>query len=221
MRIISTLIFLLLLAPFSTTTAQNKRGKSETNRVFMELGPSQVWLQGNDQLGADLNDVGFTFGVGWCKPLNGPLYTHTGVFVARKGNRLSDQLIDATGQPIGLADIRTRQDYLIVPYMVRLELGERIRFYLEGGAYGGLLIRAEQIAGNTGPQFAPIETTETLQRIDYGLLGGTGIVINVFDNFCGTIGARYNHGLYNISKGADVVNNATLDLRIGIGVWLP
>lgn len=224
MNKLSLLFLTLILAATTTAEAQNKHRKLETTRMYMELGPSLAWLYGDPTLGPDKNNVYFNFGLGISKPLAGPLYTHTGVYVARKGSRFAGQLIDQSGQVIGLGNISRSLDYIVVPYLLRMEAGDRLRFYVELGPYGAFLFRAEEASALGSASLPPTDVTDQFRRLDGGAIAGTGIGFSLMDNFFGTVGVRYAMGFINTNAsqaaGAVPIKTAAFDARFGFGVWL-
>lgn len=220
----SVLFLLLCLLVPSVLQAQNKRRKLETNRVYMELGPSLAWLYGDPSVGPDKNNMYFNFGLGLTKPLAGPLYTHTGLYVARKGDRFAGQLVDPNGQLLGIADISRRLDYAVVPYLLRLEAGDRLRFYAELGPYAAFLFRGEELSALGSASSPPTDVTGEFKRLDGGAIAGTGIGFSLMDNFFGTVGVRYAMGFLNTNAsqaaGAVPLKTAAFDARFGFGVWL-
>ncbi len=220
----SVLFLLLCLLVPSVLQAQNKLRKLETNRVYMELGPSLAWLYGDPSVGPDKNNAYFNFGLGLTKPLAGPLYTHTGLYVARKGDRFAGQLFDPNGQLIGTADISRRLDYAVVPYLLRLEAGDRLRFYAELGPYAAFLFRGEELSALGSASSPPRDVTGEFKRLDGGAIVGTGIGFSLMDNFFGTVGVRYAMGFLNTNAsqaaGAVPYKTAAFDARFGFGVWL-
>lgn len=214
------LLFASLLLLGLSVQAQNKRRPQESNRVYMELGPSLSWIYGN-QAATSLDPLaGFNFGLGYTKPLFGALYTHTGLYVTRKGFRFTGQLFDNLGQPIGLADETGLFDYLIVPYLLRYEAGDRVRLYIEAGPYAGFLYRAESKMFNE----PPMDITSSFKRYDVGASAGVGFGFSLGENFFGTVGARYSIGFIDIrentSRGVGPVKTSVVDGRFGFGYWL-
>lgn len=224
MNKLSLLFVALILTACTIVQAQNKRRTLESNRVYMELGPSLTWLYGDPTLGPEKNNVYFNFGLGLTKPLAGPLYTHTGLYVARKGDRFAGQLFDINGQLIGLADISRKLDYAVVPYLLRLEVGDRLRFYGELGPYAAFLFRAEEGSAVGSSTLSPRDVTGEFRRLDGGAIAGTGIGFSLMDNFFGTVGVRYAMGFINTNAsqaaGAVPIKTAAFDARFGFGVWL-
>lgn len=218
------LCLLAVLLCCSSLQAQNKRSKLETNRIYMELGPSIAWLHGDPSLGSERNNVYYHFGVGFTKPLAGPLYTHTGLYAARKGDRFVGQLVDINGTLIGSVDYARKLDYLVVPYLLRLEVGDRLRFYSELGVFGAFMYRAEGSSTSAGTSTPPMDITSQFKRLDGGAIAGTGIGFSLLDNFFGTVGVRYSMGLLNTNASQAAGNipmkTAALDARFGFGVWL-
>lgn len=200
--------------------AQNKRRPQESTRVYMELGPSLSWTYGNQSATSLDPLLGFNFGLGYTKPLYGALYTHTGLYVTRKGFRFTGQLFDILGQPIGFADETGIFDYLIVPYLLRYEAGDRMRVYIEAGPYAGFLYRAESKVFNE----PPMDITSSFKRYDVGASAGIGFGFSLGENFFGTVGARYSIGFVDIrensSSGVGPVKTSAVDGRFGFGYWL-
>ncbi len=217
------LLLSLLLITYSVQS-QNKRRALESNRVYMEVGPSLMWLYGNEILGFARSRVGFHVGLGYTQPLAGSIYTHTGLYATRKGNQYVGTFTDLTGRILTNATTNYSLDYVTIPYLLRFEGGDRTRVYVEAGPFASFLFRAEESVINDGSTISARDVTNEFQRYDAGVAFGAGFGFSLLNNFFGTFGARYAAGLLNISK-LPVVNDQTiktsaLDLRFGFGVWL-
>ena len=129
------------------------------------------------------------------------------------------------GQVYPLAEVQTDLDYVIVPYMLRVEVGNRIRWYAEGGGFGAFLAQGNVVAtasGNT--RIETNDISDTFKRYDAGFVVGSGVQATFLDDFAVSLGARYQQGLIDIAispltQGTSNFTNA-LDLNIGIGMWL-
>ncbi len=218
------LAFACLMFSFSLS-AQNKRRTTESDRLYLEGGPSLVWMHGNPALTFQDQTNDIHLGLGWTRIFYGPLYVHTGLYASRKGNRQLINWSDDQGNTFNLTDVRFRQDYLVVPLLLRVELGDRIRFYGEAGPYGGALLQAVEEPRVEMGALPSKTTTSNYLRVDAGAALGAGIQMTFMDNFCVTLGGRYSHGLLSIVKKQSTndpsVLNAALDLRLGVGFWLP
>lgn len=218
--ILVTFLLLLWLPQF----AQNKRRTQESTRVLMEVGPALVWLNGESTDFTD-NISDFTFGLGVTRPLYGPVYLHTGVYMGRWGNQAFGDFVDQNGQILTMASIRSRLDYGVVPALLRLEFGDRARFYLQAGPYAAVLVQALQFPQGTASRYNPRDVTAQYRRLDYGFATGIGANVTLHDNFVLNVETRYSQGFADIqadtAPGAAAIQNAGLDLRLGLGFWLP
>ncbi|GAB3204387.1 hypothetical protein ABID22_003314 [Pontibacter aydingkolensis] len=105
-----------------------------------------------------------------------------------------------------------RNDYLVLPLVVKYKLDPGSRFYITGGVYTAFLVNAAGIAadsssarattswgqsGNTS-SFKQTVTTEWTSKFDAGVVGGGGMSWPLGNNLTLSADARLNFGLLKV-----------------------
>jgi hypothetical protein len=112
-----------------------------------------------------------------------------------------------------------RHEYLQVPLLLRFNVipAGPIRPFVCAGGYGAYLIRSVGVMEVDGETTKEV-ITEDYQRLDYGVVGGAGILFKL-----GIIGlsveGRYNYGLVNLFKdpaAGDSMKNRSVMALVGI-----
>jgi Outer membrane protein beta-barrel domain len=118
-----------------------------------------------------------------------------------------------------LNSLEFRLHYIQAPVLLRLNIipAGPVRPFLCGGGYGAYLLKSEGVMEIDGVT-EKTDVTDEYERIDYGLVGGAGIMFKL-----GIIGlsveGRYTYGLANIIKdplAGESVKNRSLMALVGI-----
>lgn len=144
---------------------------------------------------------GFTFQYNYAKRLS----IRTNVYVERKSTAFSFLAINERLEPIGEVNAYMNYNYLTVPLLTQLTLGNKTKFYLNAGPYMGYLMKQTLV-------YAPFletpaittDNTDSYNKLDLGLSTGVGIGFPVKEKWLFTIEARNNRGLYVISKSTTI-----------------
>lgn len=91
-------------------------------------------------------------------------------------------------------------DYAVLPLLLRLKLGESIKFTAQAGPFAGYLLRQQEVS--TSSNFGKQKTVLTANYLpfDFGLSLGLGLLVPLTKNISLTGEFRGNLGLYNISR---------------------
>jgi hypothetical protein len=117
--------------------------------------------------------------------------------------------------------------YITIPIMAKLVPGDNGNFFINIGPYLGFLTKAEQnwkhTVGTTTTE-TTLDIKDMMNSTDFGLTGGIGILIPVYDgsNFDAKFlfDLRLSTGLSNFNKddSAGKANNQAAAVKIGIAV---
>ena len=186
-------------------------GQANRFEIGSEGGPSLISLRGNDSL-EDFNApaVGYSAAIAFQYNVSQLVSLRTSLAYERKGALLKINATDISGNPIVDMKAHLNFDYLILPILVRLNLGNKLKLFVNAGPYLGYLIRQTSVteAFNEFPS-SSTDQTEYFKKFDIGLTGGLGCGLPIKNNFILTIEVRHNLGLYNTSE-LPVVNEGKI-----------
>ena len=120
----------------------------------------------------------------------------------------------ATGQ-----EFTAELNYLQIPVYGNyfLKVSDAVYLKLMFGPTVGILLDAEQDFENGNS----VETTDSYNSADYGLLGGVGMHYSLGNKMWLNLDARYNLGLATVSENADIdINNSVFSLVLGLSFGL-
>lgn len=132
--------------------------------------------------------------------INDFLQLTTDLEFQRKGNKHSSEY-----NPVGTVEkdstfVKTNLDYVILPLMIKLNLGRESKFFLQAGGYYGYLLHANY-TGQNGKTYQTREPVLALMnRSDYGVIAGGGIDTPIRPGFGVVLDVRYQYGLKDISS---------------------
>ncbi|HPE99968.1 MAG TPA: porin family protein [Bacteroidales bacterium] len=137
----------------------------------------------------------------------------------QKGNTDYLILTDNVGNEIGHLDAKNNLNYIVLPVLGQLSLGNRIVFTIHAGAFAGYLIRNNHIM----PAFETyaeqkINNTASHKRFDIGLAGGFGCQFPLKENFSIFMDARVNAGIFDIQKSPLTGPVYTNSLNVTLGI---
>jgi hypothetical protein len=160
----------------------------------------------------EFDDPSFGFSYGAAFQYNFPrlISLRTNVSFERKGFTAPFTTTDLTGTPTGEETIHENFDYITIPLLTRISIGEKIHFFANVGPYIGYLIKQAQVTEMTEdhPRYEG-EATDNFNKIDYGLTAGIGSRIPIKHKLFLSIEIRNNLGFPNISA-RPVVNNGAI-----------
>ncbi len=125
----------------------------------------------------------------------------TSLLYERKGFT-GETIYFTIGMPTtGTRDFTETLDYLTLPVLLSYSTKGTVRFYINGGAYFGLLLSNNTILGahEEYPEKI-IDTSDDTKNIDFGLSFGCGLAIPVGNHIALDFGLRDNLGLLDFSK---------------------
>ena len=162
-------------------------------------------------------NLGFYFDI----RLKGRLSLSTGVLVKSNHgiNKLTDHdLVKLEARTYAEEGTYSQKiSYFMVPIMLRHKFKNRL--YLEGGVQSSLMSKAwiEFNSKNDGIESKIKETnTGDINRIDAGLIGGTGYLLKKTNGM--TVGIKYYYGLTNVYKHISNSKNSSLYLKINVPI---
>ncbi len=207
--IINKQITVLLVILFFTSTII--LGQVNKFNIGIEGGPSLTSLRGNDIL-EKYNDPVYMYSIGVSFQYNFPklISIRTNIAFEKKGTVAKIKVYDQFGFPNGIWSLHSNFDYITIPLLARLTVGNEMKFFLNAGPYMGYLIKYTEItdAFNENPEIIKDET-DKIKKIDLGLSAGIGLVFPIIEELIITIEVRSNFGLYNIST-VPVSNDGTV-----------
>ncbi|MBC7362046.1 MAG: PorT family protein [Candidatus Aminicenantes bacterium] len=112
-------------------------------------------------------------------------------------------------------------DYLEVPLIAELVIGEEIKYFVNGGAYAGYRVRAKTITSGTSLLYldpsgtmpldpnlqvsfdAETDVSQEINRWNFGLCGSIGVKVP-FGTGLVVLSGRFNYGLSNIQSHPEI-----------------
>lgn len=112
-----------------------------------------------------------------------------------------------------------RFQYIQVPVMLKLDIIAfgPLRPFVDAGAYGSFLLKAEGVMKAAGVT-TKAGFTEDYERYDYGIVGGAGLTLKL-PVVSLSVEGRFNYGLMNIIKdpaAGEAIKNRCLMVLVGI-----
>jgi hypothetical protein len=165
---------------------------------------------------------GFLGGLTFEYGLNERLSLRANPAYHRKSSKAKSQYEtnDGFGDPWILHDqtITFNYDYVSLPIMAKYSLGQKRSFFLSGGIFAAYLLKSEARSKSDPPapdgQEAPINTTSSNNKLDFGLSVGIGKSIALGGSNALTIELRDDLGLSKVGKYTNSSSNA-LNLLVG------
>lgn len=212
-------VLILLFGLLYTTLSY---GQIKRFEVGVEGGLGPTFIRGNSKPPAYSDPkIGFTGGFTFQFNLPNIVSLRSGLSYDRKGASEKITETDNTGVITGEFSVDRNFDYLTIPVLARISFGKRFKFFTNLGPYIGILLRQTTvIEEHTGFPGETTDDTHNFKRFDIGMSAGIGGGFPVNDRFMITIEARYNLGLYNVSKvplsnNGSILTNST-NLIIGV-----
>jgi hypothetical protein len=140
-----------------------------------------------------------------------------------KGYQTPLQII-ANGQDLGTSTIHSQFNYLTLPILMRLNFGERIKFFVNAGPYFGYLLskedritKYEEYSGD-----AMNSSVKGYERFDMGISAGFGIGIPFKEHWTLSLEARNNLGLIPLksAKTDNAIFTNSSNLLLGVSYRL-
>lgn len=172
-----------------------------SSSLGVEIAGGITSLRGNAVISAvGKPSVGIYSGLTYQYSFNKLLALKTGIGVERKGNQT--QYFFSNGMGVYSNSIASNFDYLILPLLLRVTLGEEIRFFVNTGPFVGYLLRQQDIFpyGLNNSNSTKVNSTTNFKALDYGVSFGLGMLAPVSQRVSFSAEFRGNLGLNNISK---------------------
>ncbi len=183
--------------------------------IGVELGPTYTFYRGNEIL-ETLNKPAYRYFGGICieYKIKNRFSIQTDITYERKGTvarGMKPNFNVDTFQSIEKQPFRTRIvfDYITIPLLLKLQMGNKISFYIEGGGFIGFLLDGKFVT--TGDTISRHTENMTIlnNKKDLGISFGVGFNIKINGNKLLTFGLRDNLGLVSISN-TPVFNDGTI-----------
>ncbi len=214
-------IVFLFLSGVLFTTSYSQNTPSNKFEFGIEGGPNMTVMYGTSTLPIKTG-IGFGFigGAAFQINFNKLLAFRTNVSFERKVDQLKGKVIytDEYGKIVGTGKTHSNLDYLVIPLLVRLNVGDQVKFFANIGPYFGLLLQAKTIVNI--PEEPKIKSSMKGGEVDVGVTVGAGISIPIQDRFALTFEARNNLGFLPVFKGGKLKTNST-NLLIGFSYGIP
>lgn len=205
------------------TQKKPKRDKSDIGDRAFRFGVkggvnlSQLYVNGVD-VESKGNKVGLHGGL-WAKIPTGDIFAvQPELLYTNNGSRVNYRASTALG--IQGSEVRFNLNYIQLPVLASLTLGP---ISIQAGPYASYLIGANvknlEVDNAINPTTVADLNEDNFNRVDYGLAGGIAFDIKGFQ-----LGARYNHGLREVSNSGlaglltNNAKNGVAQVYIAIGL---
>jgi hypothetical protein len=226
MNKIIVLFWALLNLSSAVTLAQ-----SGSLTIGLEGGPNRSTLWGNEHIQqykksrALENVTNYSSGVSVEYSFTDLLSLRSGIAFERKGLSYKVYHLDQWGNQSEEIPGRKNFDYIILPLMARVTIGNKPIFFVNAGPYLGFLLRQTDLLESSSLQHgSSTDYTETYKRLDMGISAGIGAGLPITERAMLTMEVRHNLGLYNISDvpvyNGGTVKTKSTNLLIGIAYKL-
>lgn len=177
------------------------------------LNMGSIWINSENQK----FKLGGGLGLYTRIPLKKTISIKTGLYLEQKGTLFNQQLTDNIGNTISESKVKLALSYLTIPIMLRAAFGQKLRFFLNGGPYLGVLFKAHQLDDESG---ASITNTDLYKKTELALAGGIGITYPLEPDFELSFEVKDCLGISNIYKntngGGATMRTNTIQVLIGI-----
>ena len=127
----------------------------------------------------------------------------------RKSSVSTTTLTDENGWVIGEGTIHRNFDYLILPILIRATFGKKVLYFVNGGLFGGYLIKQTYSIKGGGFTSSTIDVTPEDRRFDMGISTGLGLSVPLKSKYAISFEIRNNLGLSNVSALGTFKTNST------------
>jgi len=186
--------------------------------IGLEAGPSIVTLYGDNTTDFDkkikISGIGaittkFNF--------NKFFSLKSGIGFERKGITSYLEFTNEFGETIMEGTSTSNFDYVTIPLLAQLELGNKVKFLLNMGPYISYLLR---FSSNSSFDINSSSTLDSFNRFDFGITSNIGILYKINEDLSITIEARNSLGLYNIAAYSGSIKTNSLAIITGISYSL-
>lgn len=215
-------------------TVENKRF------IRYKAGFNYSWIKTNQHFNNYSAVKSLSFGVSLKFMLNKNTAFITELLYERKGYNYNDSSsLNFRYYNVGSykeVSTKTDFDYIVIPFLLNKEFGNKYTFYLNTGPYVGFVLDAKN-HGETWSEYRDYgyysldksivyeNIEDEIESYDWGWVFGGGVQYPVFDKLKLDIEVRYNFGLKNILNeldseefNNDYFNNRSLGFFIGLQI---
>lgn len=167
----------------------------------IEASPSMIFLRGTDFIHQHhLPTLGFSGSLWGQYHISQHFYIKTGLGFERKGSFTNEEVYFHSGAPIPNANVFVNLNYLNIPLLFGATIGNKRRFYVNGGPFLGYLLKQTFVyRGETIPKTIE-DNTHLHKKLDLGASLGLGFILPFKEKFAYSFEIRNNLGLRNVSK---------------------
>lgn len=192
----------------------NGIGQNEKFSVGIEAGPNMGVLYGNEAINGN-SQLGLGFSAGAAFQYNFPKLFSIRTKLAFE-SKVATQDVTFYGQNGSIffeGKSISEFNYITLPIMARITLGNRLKFFGDFGGFIGVLINNKQKYRGEGYQFPDTDNTSNMSRIDGGITVGVGGGYQINEKLLLHLNVRNNLGLANMSK-LPVVGNGMIATNV-------
>lgn len=132
----------------------------------------------------------------------------TGVFYESKGINGKNLVINAINVVTEDEEIKYKLNYVVVPVLCRGMFGQKVRFYIEGGPFIGMLMSGSYRYTDNLYKFDTIlDIKKEYKPIDLGISAGWGVEFPIVSRLGASITLRNNIGLANVFSIQETTSN--------------
>ena len=180
-------IFFLLVIVF---VFAGTRAQESKVRVGIEITPTLSWLSG-DGIDDYTSRISVAPGFSFDYLLNEQLAIKTGLIYEPLGVSYTVYLLDNNGAYTGQTrELKNNYDYLTLPVLFSYSTKGKVRFYVNGGVFFGILLSHKYIFSPVGNLSEEVEDlTDKTKSLNFGLSHGIGLNILLGENFIIDLGS--------------------------------
>ncbi len=178
-------------------------GKAQrTSYIGIDGGAGITSLRGNAILFSSGSPaLGIGAGLSYHYTFNDILSIRMGFGLERKGVQNQYTYFNVNGSSY-VSSIASNFDYLVLPLLLKLTLGQQIRFFANAGPFAAYLLREQDVSpyGWNNSNSMKVNATANFKPFDFGLCLGFGLSVPVTEAMFVTAEFRGNLGFNNISR---------------------
>jgi hypothetical protein len=194
-----TVLFIIGILLASMVYSQNE------TKIGVNFGGTYSKFRGNSLIENADPKMDFLIGASFEYYIKENLSLKTGLNYERKGFTNKSFGFEEFEFSSNKIKVTTNFNYLILPILIKYELGNLKQFFVEGGVFLGYLLNTKTKASG----YPTDDSTSLNKKLDVGLSFGIGKKFNLNDESNLNIEIRENLGLINISD-VEVIDNGTI-----------
>lgn len=164
----------------------------------LEAGPSIVSLRGSDFVNKHhKSSAGFYAAFSAQYNLGKVVSLRSNIAFERKGSYFPYSITDLNGNVIAESKTYYNYNYITIPFLLRVSLGNTARIFINAGPYVGALLNHSVVIRTNTRKYVD-DNTENADNMDMGLAAGMGVSIPVKEKFLLNLEVRHNRGYFNV-----------------------